>query len=143
PAGRVQTAYSCPTRRSSDLATSVRAVPVKLLFDNRIVINNHLRRARGGKVSFTHLIGYAMIKALESMPEMNHSYIEVNGKPGVNKPEAVNFGLAIDLPKADGTRQLVVPSVKSADKMDFAEFWNGYEDLVRKARGNKLGLPDF
>lgn len=124
-------------------ATSVRAVPVKLLFDNRIVINNHLRRARGGKVSFTHLIGYAMIKALESMPEMNHSYIEVNGKPGVNKPEAVNFGLAIDLPKADGTRQLVVPSVKSADKMDFAEFWNGYEDLVRKARGNKLGLPDF
>src|SRR5699024_6826007 len=80
-------------------ATSVRAVPVKLLFDNRIVINNHLRRARGGKVSFTHLIGYAMIKALESMPEMNHTYIEVNGKPGVNKPAAVNFGPAVDLPK--------------------------------------------
>ncbi|WP_047869443.1 multifunctional oxoglutarate decarboxylase/oxoglutarate dehydrogenase thiamine pyrophosphate-binding subunit/dihydrolipoyllysine-residue succinyltransferase subunit [Nocardiopsis sp. RV163] len=124
-------------------ATSVRAVPVKLLFDNRIVINNHLRRGRGGKVSFTHLIGYAMVKALKAMPEMNHSYTEVDGKPGVAKPEHVNFGLAIDLQKPDGTRQLVVPSIKKSDEMDFTEFWSGYEDLVRKARGNKLGVPDF
>ncbi|MFD6950786.1 alpha-ketoglutarate decarboxylase [Nocardiopsis sp. TSRI0078] len=124
-------------------ATSVRAVPVKLLFDNRIVINNHLRRGRGGKVSFTHLIGYAMVKALESLPEMNHSYVEVDGKPGVAKPEHVNFGLAIDLQKPDGSRQLVVPSIKKSDEMDFKEFWSGYEDLVRKARNNKLGVPDF
>ena len=124
-------------------ATSVRAVPVKLLFDNRIVINNHLRRSRGGKVSFTHIIGYAMIKALQSTPEMNHSYTEVDGKPGVTKPEHVNFGLAIDLQKSDGSRQLVVPSIKKADEMDFQEFWSGYEDLVRKARNNKLTVPDF
>ena len=124
-------------------ATSVRAVPVKLLFDNRIVINNHLRRARGGKISFTHIIGYAMVKALAAMPEMNHSYVEVDGKPGVAKPEHVNFGLAIDLQKKDGSRQLVVPSIKTAEDMDFAEFWGGYEDLVRKARNNKLGVPDF
>ncbi|WP_033352889.1 multifunctional oxoglutarate decarboxylase/oxoglutarate dehydrogenase thiamine pyrophosphate-binding subunit/dihydrolipoyllysine-residue succinyltransferase subunit [Nocardiopsis xinjiangensis] len=124
-------------------ATSVRAVPVKLLFDNRIVINNHLRRARGGKISFTHIIGYAMVKALAAMPEMNHSYVEVDGKPGVAKPEHVNFGLAIDLQKKDGSRQLVVPSIKAAENMDFAEFWGGYEDLVRKARNNKLGVPEF
>ena len=124
-------------------ATSVRAVPVKLLFDNRIVINNHLRRARGGKISFTHIIGYAMVKALAAMPEMNHSYVEVDGKPGVAKPEHVNFGLAIDLQKKDGSRQLVVPSIKAAENMDFAEFWGGYEDLVRKARNNKLGVSDF
>lgn len=52
-------------------ATSVRAVPAKLMIDNRTVINNHLKRGRGGKVSFTHLIGYAMIKAIRAMPEMN------------------------------------------------------------------------
>ncbi len=52
-------------------ATSVRAIPAKLMIDNRIVINNHLKRTRGGKVSFTHLIGYAMIKAMRAMPEMN------------------------------------------------------------------------
>ncbi|MBB4929961.1 2-oxoglutarate dehydrogenase E1 component [Lipingzhangella halophila] len=136
-ASNMESSLSLPT------ATSVRAVPVKLLFDNRIVINNHLRRARGGKVSFTHLIGYAMVKALQSMPDMNYSYVEVDGKPGVAKPEHVNFGLAIDLEKADGTRQLVVPSIKSAETMDFKEFWTAYEDLVRKARNNKLGVPDF
>ena len=138
-----RTATNMESSLTLPTATSVRAVPVKLLFDNRIVINNHLRRARGGKVSFTHLIGYAMVKALESMPEMNHSYTEVGGKPGVAKPEHVNFGLAIDLQKPDGTRQLVVPSIKKSDSMDFKEFWSGYEDLVRKARNNKLGVPDF
>ena len=138
-----RTATNMESSLTMPTATSVRAVPVKLLFDNRIVINNHLRRSRGGKVSFTHLIGYAMVKALKAMPEMNHAYVEVDGKPGVAKPEHVNFGLAIDLPKPDGSRQLVVPSIKKSDEMDFNEFWSGYEDLVRKARNNKLGVTDF
>ena len=81
-------------------ATSVRSVPVKLLWDNRIVINNHLARARGGKVSFTHLIGYALVKALKSMPEMNVGFDVIDGKPNLITPAHVNLGLAIDLPKA-------------------------------------------
>src|SRR5690625_4709342 len=124
-------------------ATSVRAIPAKLLVDNRIVINNHLARGRGGKVSFTHLIGYAVVEALAKLPEMNSSYTELDGKPAVHQPEQVNFGLAIDLPKPDGTRQLLVPSVKGADEMDFAQFRLAYEDLVRKARGGKLAVDDF
>src|SRR5262249_47024821 len=51
-------------------ATTVRAVPAKLLIDNRVVINSHLARNRGGKVSFTHLIGYAVVKALKNYPSM-------------------------------------------------------------------------
>src|SRR5205823_4837255 len=77
-------------------ATSVREIPAKLLIDNRIVINNHLRRGRGGKVSFTHLIGFAVVRALSAMPEMNASYVEVDGKPAIAQPEHVNLGLAID-----------------------------------------------
>ncbi|HET7303304.1 MAG TPA: multifunctional oxoglutarate decarboxylase/oxoglutarate dehydrogenase thiamine pyrophosphate-binding subunit/dihydrolipoyllysine-residue succinyltransferase subunit [Segeticoccus sp.] len=124
-------------------ATSVRAIPAKLLIDNRVVINNHLSRSRGGKVSFTHLIGYAVCKALQSLPEMNYSLGEQNGKPALVKPAHVNFGLAIDLQKPDGSRTLVVPSVKSAEKMDFAHFWTAYEDMVRKARTGKLTLDDY
>ncbi|ROR73768.1 multifunctional oxoglutarate decarboxylase/oxoglutarate dehydrogenase thiamine pyrophosphate-binding subunit/dihydrolipoyllysine-residue succinyltransferase subunit [Bogoriella caseilytica] len=124
-------------------ATSVRAVPAKVMVDNRTVINNHLKRARGGKISFTHLIGYAMVEALGDMPEMNHSYTLENDKPAVLKPAHVNFGLAIDLPRPDGTRSLVVVSVKKADTMDFAEFWGAYEELVRKARNGKLGIEDY
>ncbi len=124
-------------------ATSVRAVPAKLLADNRIVINNHLKRARGGKISFTHLIGYALVRALDAFPNMNSAFAEVDGKPVHVQPEHVNFGLAIDLPKPDGSRSLVVASIKSAEEMDFAQFWAAYEDIIRRARNNKLTMEDF
>ncbi|SDO30002.1 2-oxoglutarate dehydrogenase E1 component [Geodermatophilus sp. DSM 45219] len=124
-------------------ATSVRAVPAKLLADNRIVVNNHLARSRGGKVSFTHLIGYALVRALDDFPNMNAAFAEVDGKPTLVQPEHVNFGLAIDLPKADGSRSLVVASIKAAEEMDFAQFWGAYEDVIRRARAGKLTLEDF
>ncbi len=73
-------------------ATSVRAVPVKLLIDNRIVINNHLARARGGKVWFTHLIGYAMVRALRAMPEMNNGFEVRDGKPTLVSPSTSTSG---------------------------------------------------
>ncbi|MFI0962986.1 multifunctional oxoglutarate decarboxylase/oxoglutarate dehydrogenase thiamine pyrophosphate-binding subunit/dihydrolipoyllysine-residue succinyltransferase subunit [Streptomyces sp. NPDC021080] len=124
-------------------ATSVRAVPVKLLFDNRIVINNHLKRARGGKISFTHLIGYAMVQAIKAMPSMNWHYAEKDGKPTLVKPAHVNFGLAIDLVKPNGDRQLVVAGIKKAETLNFFEFWQAYEDIVRRARDGKLTMDDF
>ncbi len=118
-------------------------MPVKLLWDNRTVINNHLARARGGKVSFTHLIGYALVKAVRSMPEMNVGFDVVDGKPNLITPAHINLGLAIDVQKSDGTRQLLVPSIKAAETMDFAGFWTAYEEVVRKARDNKLTVEDF
>src|SRR5262249_2655777 len=124
-------------------ATSVRAVPAKLLSDNRIVINNHLRRARGGKARFTHPLGYAVIKALADYREMNDCYAEVDGRPTLVSPEHVNLGLAIDLHKQDGTRSLVVASIKATESMDFREFWMAYEDIIRRARHGKLGTDDF
>jgi len=125
-------------------ATSVRSVPAKALIDNRIVINNHLKRGRGGKVSFTHLIAFAVVKALSALPEMNDAYAEdESGKPAVAKPEHVNLGLAIDLQAADGSRQLLVPNIKQAEQMDFRQFWTAYQDIVRKARSGKLAVTDF
>ncbi|MEU1757121.1 multifunctional oxoglutarate decarboxylase/oxoglutarate dehydrogenase thiamine pyrophosphate-binding subunit/dihydrolipoyllysine-residue succinyltransferase subunit [Micromonospora matsumotoense] len=123
-------------------ATSVRAVPAKLLVDNRIVINNHLARGRGGKVSFTHLIGWALVRAVVAHPEMNNSYAEVDGKPALVQPEHVNLGIAIDLARPDGTRTLVVPSIKKCESMDFRQFWQAYEDLVRRARRGELTMED-
>ena len=124
-------------------ATSVRSLPVKLLIDQRVVINNHLRRARGGKVSYTHIIGYAMVQALKSVPAMNNAYDVIDGKPTLIVPAHVNLGLAIDLPKEDGTRQLLVPSIKNCESLDFAQFWNAYEQLVKKARAGQLTVEDF
>ncbi|MGY5317689.1 multifunctional oxoglutarate decarboxylase/oxoglutarate dehydrogenase thiamine pyrophosphate-binding subunit/dihydrolipoyllysine-residue succinyltransferase subunit [Neomicrococcus lactis] len=124
-------------------ATTVRAVPAKLLIDNRIVINSHLKRARGGKVSFTHLIGYATVRALAQFPSMNVTYDIQDGKPVAIQPAHVNFGIAIDMPKPDGTRTLVVPNIKKAETLNFVEFWNTYENLVKRARDNKLTMEDY
>jgi 2-oxoglutarate decarboxylase len=124
-------------------ATSVRAVPAKLMADNRIVINNHLKRTRGGKISFTHLIGYAMVRALKNYPNMNRHYQVIDGKPFAITPEHVNFGLAIDMKGKDNSRTLVVASVKGCEDMSFLQFWQAYEDIVKKARNNKLTADDF
>ncbi|MDX3194538.1 multifunctional oxoglutarate decarboxylase/oxoglutarate dehydrogenase thiamine pyrophosphate-binding subunit/dihydrolipoyllysine-residue succinyltransferase subunit [Streptomyces sp. MN03-5084-2B] len=124
-------------------ATSVRAVPAKLMADNRIVINNHLKRTRGGKISFTHLIGYAMVRALKAYPNMNRHYQLIDGKPFAITPEHVNFGLAIDMKGKDGSRTLVVASIKGCEDMSFLQFWQAYEEIVKKARNNKLTADDF
>ena len=124
-------------------ATSVRSVPAKLLIDNRVVINNHLARGRGGKVSFTHIIGFAAVRALVENEAMNYAFAEVDGKPAVVRHHEINLGIAIDLARPDGSRQLMVPCIKGAERMDFATFWATYEDLIRKARAGKLVVDDF
>ncbi len=124
-------------------ATSVRDVPMKLAIDQRQIINAHLARSTGGKVSFTHLIGWAMVQALKAVPEMNNSYEVIDGKPNLVTPPTINLGLAIDMRKPDGTRQLLVPNIKNCEDLNFAQFWAAYEALVRKARDNSLTVADF
>ena len=124
-------------------ATSVRTIPAKLMIDNRIVINNHMSRTRGGKVSFTHLIGWAIIQALKDFPSQNVFYAEIDGKPSVVAPAHINLGIAIDIPKPDGTRALLVPSIKRAESMTFGEYLGAYEEIVSRARANKLTAADF
>ncbi|HEX3824562.1 MAG TPA: multifunctional oxoglutarate decarboxylase/oxoglutarate dehydrogenase thiamine pyrophosphate-binding subunit/dihydrolipoyllysine-residue succinyltransferase subunit, partial [Mycobacteriales bacterium] len=149
PAGRIlkgaaaRTVVNMQSSLAVPTATSVRAVPAKLLIDNRVVINNHLRRGRGGKVSFTHLIGYALVKAVAKHPVMNRSFAEVDGKPTLVDPEHINLGLAIDMAKDDGSHTLLVPCIRNAESLDFSRFWTSYEDIVRKARTGKLTADDF
>lgn len=124
-------------------ATSVRAIPAKLMIDNRLVINNHLARTRGGKISFTHLLGYAIVQAVKAFPNMNRHFAEIDGKPHSVTPAHTNLGLAIDLPGKDGNRSLVVAAIKGCEEMTFGQFHTAYEDIVRRAREGKLTAEDF
>jgi 2-oxoglutarate decarboxylase len=124
-------------------ATSFRTVPAKLLEENRRVINRFLIGGRGGKVSFTHLIGWAVVQALEAVPVMKSAYAEIDGEPYVVRNETLNLGLAVDVKKEDGSRTLLVPNIKGANQLDFAGFWAAYEDVIRKVRTNKLTPDDF
>ncbi|MCV7104392.1 multifunctional oxoglutarate decarboxylase/oxoglutarate dehydrogenase thiamine pyrophosphate-binding subunit/dihydrolipoyllysine-residue succinyltransferase subunit [Mycolicibacterium chitae] len=123
-------------------ATSVRAIPAKVMIDNRIVANNHLKRTRGGKISFTHLLGYALVQAVKSFPNMNRHFAEIDGKPNVVTPAHTNLGLAIDLQSGD-KRTLVVAAIKNCETMGFGQFIAAYEDIVRRARDGKLTADDF
>jgi 2-oxoglutarate dehydrogenase E1 component len=120
-------------------ATSARVVPARLLEVNRKVLNGHLARIGGNKVSFTHLIGYAAVRALAAVPAMRSIYMDGN----VLHPAHVGLGLAIDVPRADGSRTLLVPCIRDADTLDFAAFHAAYEDVVRRVRNNKVGPDDF
>jgi 2-oxoglutarate dehydrogenase E1 component len=125
-------------------ATSARVVPARLLEVNRRIINNHLNRMqRQGKVSFTHLIGFAVVKALGRMPVMNTAFTPIDGKPGVIRHPHVNLGLAVDITKKDGSHTLLVPNIKAADTLDFDAYFAAYEDVIRRVRSNKIAPGDF
>ncbi len=127
-------------------ATSVRTIPAKLLEVNRATINNQLARVQGGKVSFTHLIGYAIVQAMKAVPAMNSVFVpdaDGKGSPGVIRSASINLGIAVDVAKSDGSRTLYVPVIKAAESQNFAQFLNAYEELIRKVRTNKLSPDDF
>jgi multifunctional 2-oxoglutarate metabolism enzyme len=138
-AERMEESLEVPT------ATSVRTIPAKLLEINRSILNRHIARKHGsGKVSFTHLIGWAVVQAVVRMPGMNVTYrVSGEGKPEAVKHEHVNLGLAVDVKRSDGTRTLLVPNIKVADTLDFAAFFAEYEDMVRKVNSGKLAPDDF
>ena len=124
-------------------ATSVRSFPVKILDENRRIINENLTTQGRSKVSYTHLIAWAIIKALKEYPSLNFGYGFVNGAPSRLENESVNLGIAIDIEKKDGSRNLLVPNIKGANKMNFAEFLGAYNETVQRARTGKLEISDF
>ncbi|MCL2315971.1 MAG: multifunctional oxoglutarate decarboxylase/oxoglutarate dehydrogenase thiamine pyrophosphate-binding subunit/dihydrolipoyllysine-residue succinyltransferase subunit [Actinomycetia bacterium] len=124
-------------------ATSYRDVPMKLAIDQRAAINNFLRRSRGGKVSFTQLIAWAMVQALQDIPAMNVAYAEPDGVPCLVQHHGVNLGVAIDLTASDGTHQLVVPVIRDCQDLNFSQFWAAYEDLLGRARAGQLTVADY
>ncbi len=127
-------------------ATSVRPVPAKLLEVNRAIVNEHLSRTSGGKVSFTHLIAYAVVQAVVAVPAMNATFVadvDGSGTPGVVRHRRVGLGVAVDTVRPDRSRSLVVPCIHSADTADFRSFWLAYEELLRKVRTRRATADDF
>ncbi|MCH8276429.1 MAG: multifunctional oxoglutarate decarboxylase/oxoglutarate dehydrogenase thiamine pyrophosphate-binding subunit/dihydrolipoyllysine-residue succinyltransferase subunit, partial [Bacteroidetes bacterium] len=123
-------------------ATSVRTIPVKLMAENRRLINEHQRHVGGEKISFTHIIAYAVVTALKAFPVLNTTYRESDGKSIRVIPSSINLGLAIDIERR-GQRTLVVPNIKKAEKLSFVRLLGAYNDIVKRARNNKLDIPDF
>ncbi len=125
------------------VATSFRNIPVKLLEENRRIINEHLAAQGRGKASFTHIIAWAIVQSAKAYPHLNHGFGVVNGAPSRLEHEDVNLGIAIDIEKKDGSRNLLVPNIKGGNRMNLAEFFAAYNEQVKKARDGKLEIADF
>ena len=121
-------------------ATSFRDIDVATLEARRKELNGQISPR---KVSFTHLIGWAIVQAASEQRSMSHFYTTIAEQAYRVDPGNINLGLAVDVERKDGTRFLVVPVIKGADEMDFAAFHARYEELVEQARANRLSADDF
>jgi 2-oxoglutarate decarboxylase len=133
----METSLGVPT------ATSNRHIPVKVLEENRALVNQFLKEHKRGKTSYTHFIAFAILRALERFPQLNDGFAVVDGSPARVRRAEVNLGVAIDLEKKDGTRTLLVPNVKNAGALQFAAFLAAYDDVIKRAREGKLAVADF
>lgn len=124
-------------------ATSVRTFPVKLLEENRRLINQHREASAFSKVSFTHIIAYAIVRSLAQYRSLTRRFEMRDGQPHRVEDLGIHLGLAIDVERKDGTRSLLVPNLKSVETMNFAEFVDAYSAVVDRARRGRLGLEDF
>jgi 2-oxoglutarate dehydrogenase E1 component len=123
-------------------ATSFRTLAVDTLDAKRKAINEALKE-RGMKVSFTHLIAWAIVRSAVEWPVMTRTYDDHDGRPRAVESAHVNLGIAVDVQRRDGSRGLMVPCVKAADRLDFASFHSAYEELITRTRENKLTADDF
>ncbi len=129
--------------REIPTATSYRNIPVKVLEENRRFLNHHLDLASGGKISFTHVIAWAVIRALARFPTLNDAFVWENGEPCRVRRPGIHLGIAVDLEKKDGTRTLLVPNLKNVQDLDFRRFLLAYNRVIEDARGGKLTPEDF
>jgi 2-oxoglutarate decarboxylase len=124
-------------------ATSQRTIAVKVADENRTIINQHRTLLGDSKVSYTHLIAWAIVKALKTYPNLNNAYVERNGEPNRAVRRAINFGIAVDVAGRGGDRSLLVPNIKNAGELDFQQFLAAYDDLIERARAGRLAIEDF
>ncbi len=124
-------------------ATSVRTIPVRTLEENRRILNKHRESLGRSKVSFTHLVAWAILRALDTFPRLNDAYAELEGQAHRIQRDAVRLGIAVDVQKRDGTRMLLVPNIKDAGKLDFATFLKAFDDLVARSRKGTISPDDF
>src|ERR1022692_1346331 len=126
------------------LASSQRIIPVRVIEENRRRINHHRQLHDKSKVSYTHIIGWAVVRSVVANPTLNHAFLRnAAGEAFRVARKQINFGLAVDVAGKNGARSLLVPNIRNAGALDFAGFQTAFVDLVTRARSGKLSPADM
>jgi 2-oxoglutarate decarboxylase len=124
-------------------ATSARTMPVRTVEENRRLLNKHRQGTGQGKISFTHIVAWAILRALDTFPRLNDAYAVVDGEAHRVQRDQVRLGIAVDIQRKDGSRTLLVPNIKGAQEMDFAQLVTAFDDLVARSRRGAISPDDF
>ncbi|HXY40713.1 MAG TPA: multifunctional oxoglutarate decarboxylase/oxoglutarate dehydrogenase thiamine pyrophosphate-binding subunit/dihydrolipoyllysine-residue succinyltransferase subunit, partial [Vicinamibacteria bacterium] len=141
--GAVRAVENMEASLSVPTATSVRTIPVRTLEENRRLLNKHRDSTGQPRLSFTHFIAWAILLALDAFPRMNDAYAEVEGQPHRVHRDEVRLGIAVDLQRKDGSRNLLVPNVRTANRLGFAELLKAFEDVVTRTRKGSVSPDEF
>jgi 2-oxoglutarate dehydrogenase E1 component len=124
-------------------ATSQRVIAVKVIDENRRILNEHRSLLGKGKISYTHIIAWAIVKSVQTNQTLNHAYAMMDSEGLRAVRGQINIGIAVDVAGKDGTRSLKVPNIKNAGSLTFEQFVDAFDDIVQRARNGKLTLADF
>ncbi|MGQ9818991.1 MAG: multifunctional oxoglutarate decarboxylase/oxoglutarate dehydrogenase thiamine pyrophosphate-binding subunit/dihydrolipoyllysine-residue succinyltransferase subunit [Candidatus Kapaibacteriales bacterium] len=136
-ADNMETSLSVPT------ATSVRVIPVKVLDENRRIINKYLSKVNRGKISFTHILTWGIINALKKFPHLNDAFYRSDDNVYRLRRKSINLGFAVDITRRDGSRMLMVPNIKNIQNLHFDDFVSRYDDLIARTRTGKVNLDEL
>src|SRR3970282_741414 len=123
-------------------ASSVPTIAVRTLEENRRILNRHREAAGQGKVSFTHLVAWAVLRALDTFPRLNDAYAELEGQPHRIQRDEMRLGIAVDVQRKDGSRTLLVPNIRDAGRLDFSAFLTAFDDLIARTRKGTISPDD-
>src|SRR5512141_2994605 len=124
-------------------ASSARTIPVRTLEENRRLLNRHRDATGQAKVSFTHIVAWAILRGLDTFPRMNDAYAEVDGQPHRVQRDEVRLGIAVDVQRKDGSRTLLVPNLRHANRLGFAELLKAFEEVVSRTRKGTISPDEF
>ena len=130
--------------REIPTATSFRTISVESLDARRRELRDALKAAgRPENVSFTHLVGYAIVRASLDVPSMTSHFERTRDGAAWRLQPGAHLGIAVDTRRKDGSRFLVVPVIRDAGGLSFAAFRDEYERLIARARSNTLGVDEL
>jgi 2-oxoglutarate dehydrogenase E2 component (dihydrolipoamide succinyltransferase) len=98
-------------------------------------MKKEFEKREGENLTFTPIFMEAIVKAIKDFPMIN---VSVSGNQIIKRKD-INLGMATALPSGN----LIVPVIKSADRMNLTGLAKSVNEMARNARDNKLKPEDI